>query len=108
MHWYELCLAINPSDAGVHANIAFTLHLSQKFTKAINEYHAALALQPNFSFCTDMLTKAMEDFVMYGGDLEGEHYDEENGEESFSSSFDNEESMDNEKVRSFSGVTSFL
>lgn len=91
----------------MHANIAFTLHLSQKFAKAINEYHAALALQANFSFCTDMLTKAMEDFVMYGGDLEGDKYDE--AEESFSPSFDQDDSMDNEKVHSFSGVvTSFL
>lgn len=31
--WFEQCLAICPSDASSHANIAFTLHLAQRYVK---------------------------------------------------------------------------
>ncbi len=59
--WYNLCLAINPVDAGTHANTAFTLHLLERFDEAINSYHRALALQPTYTFCSEMLTRALED-----------------------------------------------
>lgn len=66
LHWYQLCLAFKPSDAGTFANIAFTLHLSQNFDEAISAYHKALALQPNFTFCSEMLARAMVDSITYG------------------------------------------
>lgn len=55
---------MNPTDAGLHANIGFTLHLSGRFNEAISEYHHSLALQHS-PFCADMLTRAMKDFVLY-------------------------------------------
>ena len=60
---YKLCLTSNPSDAGTHASIGFTLHLSQNFDEAITAYHKALALQPTFTFCSEMLSRAMEDLI---------------------------------------------
>lgn len=30
---YQLCLSLNPSDAGTHASIGFTLHLSQRLVR---------------------------------------------------------------------------
>ncbi len=65
LEWYSLCLVINPTDAGLHANIGFTLHLSGRFNEAISEYHHSLALQHS-PFCADMLTRAMKDVVAHG------------------------------------------
>ena len=62
LHWYQLCLSVNPSDAHTHAHVGFTLHLLQRYNDAINAYHKALALQPTFSFCSDMLLRAMQDY----------------------------------------------
>ena len=66
LHWYELCLAFNPTSAGTIANIGFTLHLMQRFDQAIDHYHKALAIQPTFTFCSELLYRAMEDVVVYG------------------------------------------
>ena len=64
LEWYNLCLTINPRDAGLHANIGFTLHLSGRFDDAITAYHQSLALQ-HTPFCAEMLSRAMRDFVTY-------------------------------------------
>lgn len=65
LYWYDKCLATNPKDAQTHASIGFTYHLMQRFDLAINSYHQALALQPKLGFCSDMLTRAMEDISSY-------------------------------------------
>ena len=65
LHWYSLCLAINPMDASTHAGIAFTHHLCQHYDDAISSYHRALGLQPTYTFCSEMLNRAMEDSVKY-------------------------------------------
>ena len=59
--WYNHCLSLSPNDSNTHASIGFTLHLLKKFDNAIDSYHRALALQPTFTFCIDMLNKAMHD-----------------------------------------------
>jgi hypothetical protein len=53
-------------DANTHAGIAFTHHLSQHYDDAISSYHRALGLQPTYTFCSEMLNRAMEDSVKYG------------------------------------------
>lgn len=65
LHWYSLCLAINPMDAGTHASIAFTHHLCQRYDDAISSYHRALGLQPTYTFCSEMLSRAMDDIIKY-------------------------------------------
>ena len=59
--WYHRCLGLSPSDPNTHASIAFTLHLLRRFDDAISSYHRALAMQPTFTFCIDMLNRAMSD-----------------------------------------------
>jgi hypothetical protein len=71
-----------------HANIAFTLHLSRRysslthsvrngsparFDEAIEQYHRALSLQPSLSFCGDMLSQALEDLRIYSADTPHQH-----------------------------------
>ena len=65
LFWYNKCLSLSPLDANTHACIAFTLHLQQKYDDAISSYHRALGLQPAFTFCIDMLNKAMSDSCTY-------------------------------------------
>ena len=69
LDWYRLCLSMNSTDAGTHANIGFTLHLMGRYSEAINEYHIALAHQPTFSFCSDMLSKALNDYSQAGEEM---------------------------------------
>ena len=66
LYWYNLCLTVNPTDACTHASIGFTLHLMNRVGEAIDQYHKALALQPTFSFCSDMLSRAMDDYTASG------------------------------------------
>ena len=61
LSWYNRCLCLSPSDPNTHASIAFTLHLMRRFDEAVSAYHRALALQPTFTFCIDMLNRAMVD-----------------------------------------------
>jgi tetratricopeptide (TPR) repeat protein len=61
LSWYHRCLSLSPSDPNTHASIAFTLHLLKRFDSAISAYHKALALQPAFTFCIEMLNRAMAD-----------------------------------------------
>lgn len=65
LHWYTLCLSINPNDSGTHANMAFSLHLMKRFDEAITHYHKALALQPTYTFCSEMLSRAIQDSLTY-------------------------------------------
>ncbi len=71
LHWYRLCLTVNPTDACTHASIGFTLHLMERPGEAVEEYHKALALQPTFSFAADMLSRAMGDALAQGGGAHG-------------------------------------
>ena len=68
--WYQACLAINPTSAELHAQIGFTLHLSRRYTNAIDEYHKSLAIRHS-PFCADMLSKAMNDLFEFGDDSDG-------------------------------------
>ena len=52
-------------DAGTHASIAFTHHLCQRYDEAISSYHRALGLQPTYTFCSEMLSRAMDDIIKY-------------------------------------------
>lgn len=63
--WYRMCLSMNPLDADTHAHIAFTLHLSRRFDDAITCYHKTLAIRPGFTFCSEMLHRALTDREMY-------------------------------------------
>lgn len=65
LSWYDRCLSLSPSDPNTHASIAFTLHLMRRFDDAVSAYHRALALQPTFTFCIDMLNRAMVDSCEY-------------------------------------------
>lgn len=65
IYWYQLCLAANPVSAGTHANLAFAYHLLQNFDEAITCYHRALALQPTYTFCSEMLSRALKDSNTY-------------------------------------------
>lgn len=68
LSWYEACLAINPTNAELHAHIAFTLHLSRRYAEAIDEYHKSLAIRHS-PFCAEMLSRAMNDFVEFSSDI---------------------------------------
>lgn len=61
LEWYHQSLSSNPGDASTHANIAFTQHLMRNLSGAIESYHRALSMQPSLSFCSEMLTQALED-----------------------------------------------
>ena len=61
IYWQNKCLSIKPQDADTHASIGFTYHLAAEFDLAVKHYHKALSIQPNLAFCTNMLTRAMED-----------------------------------------------
>lgn len=63
--WYERCLSLSPQRAATLAALGFTLHLSRRFGEAISFYHRALGVNPNLSFCTEMLTLALEDHLLY-------------------------------------------
>jgi len=65
LYWYDKCLATNSADATCYANVGFTFHLMQRFDEAVSSYHQALAIRPNFTFCSDMLSRAMEDMTYY-------------------------------------------
>jgi len=67
IYWYQLCLSANPVSAGTHANLAFAHHLLQNFDDAITFYHRALALQPTYTFCSEMLSKCLKDSHYYTG-----------------------------------------
>lgn len=60
---YQRCLELNPRDASTHAGVGFTLHLQRQFDGAISAYHRALAITPTFTFCSEMLGRAMIDAV---------------------------------------------
>jgi len=65
LQWYRRCLILDATDARIHASIGFTLHLLRRFDEAIEAYHRALSLQPDFPFCTEMLTAALHDVLLY-------------------------------------------
>jgi len=65
LFWYDKCLAASPNDANCYASVGFTFHLMQRFDMAVSSYHQALAIQPNFTFCSDMLSRAMDDMSYY-------------------------------------------
>ncbi|KAL9643884.1 hypothetical protein ABK040_013295 [Willaertia magna] len=61
---YEKCLSYQPKSAAIHSALGFTYHLQQYLAsnnlhKAIEYYHKALALQPDHSFTSTMLSKAL-------------------------------------------------
>ena len=52
---YQRAKDLCPMNATVHASLAFAKHMSGKREEAIEMYHTALALKPNFGFAADML-----------------------------------------------------
>ena len=67
--WYDRCLSVKPHCATTHALRGFTLHLQGCFDEAIDTYHRALTLQPSNIFCTDMLTKALNDITNFNSNV---------------------------------------
>jgi anaphase-promoting complex subunit 6 len=83
LEWYQLSLGSRPGDAATHAHIGFTHHLLRELDEAVESYHLALALQPGLAFCSEMLTRALDDMYVGGEYLDGgdEHDDDEEEEE---------------------------
>ena len=52
---YQRAKDLCPMNATVHASLAFATHLAGRQHEAIELYHAALVLKPNFAFAVDML-----------------------------------------------------
>ncbi|XP_078431179.1 anaphase promoting complex 6 isoform X2 [Wolffia australiana] len=59
--FYEKALALSTRSLSTYAGLAYTFHLQDKLEAAIAHYHKALWLKPDDEFCTEMLTKALED-----------------------------------------------
>ncbi|CAA7402376.1 unnamed protein product [Spirodela intermedia] len=59
--FYEKALALSTRSLSTYAGLAYTYHLQDDLDAAINCYHKALWLKPDDQFCTEMLTKALED-----------------------------------------------
>ncbi|KAL6071028.1 anaphase-promoting complex subunit Cut9 [Balamuthia mandrillaris] len=58
---YQNSLRYAPHSASTFAAIGFTYHLSSDLEAAIEHYHQALSIQPDDSFTTEMLSKALQD-----------------------------------------------
>eukprot|EP00808_Paulinella_micropora_P009539 g24322.t1 len=58
---YKEALVLVPKEASLYAAIGFTLHLKGQLDKCIEYYHKALSLNPQDSFTSDMLSRALEE-----------------------------------------------
>jgi tetratricopeptide (TPR) repeat protein len=45
--------------------MGFTYHLCQRFQEAIEYYHRALGIDPHLTFCSEMLSIALDDFFQF-------------------------------------------
>ena len=64
---FEAALTLEPNSASTHCAIAFTHHLAGNLNAAIEAYHMALALNPDDTFCDEMLKKALTEVFQVGG-----------------------------------------
>jgi anaphase-promoting complex subunit 6 len=64
LRYYFLALSVSPNNASTYAAIAFTYQLQGNLFEAVDNYHKCLALKPEDSFATDMLTQCL-DMITY-------------------------------------------
>jgi len=58
---YQDALAVCPHSASTFGALAFVYHLDRRMHEAIVHYHQALALRPDDTFTSEMLTRALEE-----------------------------------------------
>lgn len=58
---FRQALALAPRVASIHAGLGFAHHCIGNLPTAIEWYHKALGLQPEDSFCSQMVKKALEE-----------------------------------------------
>ena len=65
LEWYQRSLSLGPLKPAILAAIGFTHHLARRFDEAVVYYHQALSIEPKYTFCSEMLTHAMDDMFQY-------------------------------------------
>ena len=65
---FEVALALKPNDAAVRGALGVTLHAlgGANVHKAVECYHTALAMRPDDTFCSEMLSRALRDVADLG------------------------------------------
>ncbi|KAJ1453928.1 hypothetical protein M885DRAFT_522870 [Pelagophyceae sp. CCMP2097] len=63
--YFELALSLRPRDAAVRAALGATYHAigGVSLHRAVEMYHTALAIRPDDTFCSEMLSRALRDAV---------------------------------------------
>ena len=66
--YFELALALKPGDAAIRGALGVTLHAlgGAHVHKAVECYHTALAMRPDDTFCSEMLSRALRDVAELG------------------------------------------
>ena len=64
---FRRCVALCPDAASAYSAMAFTKHLMGDVDEAISYYHRALGIKPDDPFCTDMLSRALQDQLTPAG-----------------------------------------
>ncbi|KAH8065578.1 hypothetical protein JL721_8131 [Aureococcus anophagefferens] len=66
--YFELALALKPGDAAIRGALGVTLHAlgGAHVHKAVECYHTALAMRPDDTFCSEMLSRALRDVAEMG------------------------------------------
>ncbi|KAJ3081737.1 anaphase promoting complex subunit cdc16, partial [Quaeritorhiza haematococci] len=59
--YFEKALGVNPNNAAAYAALALMAHIEGDLDTAILNYHEALSLNPDDSFSSEMLTRALEE-----------------------------------------------
>ncbi len=74
---YQQALGLNRTNPGSYAGLAYTYQLMGDSAAAVEHYHKALSLRPDYAFAAEMLGLALqEDCARFGRDLDamyGEH-----------------------------------
>jgi len=58
---FEKVFSLNPSNSQAYSAMAFIYQIEGKLDEAIFNYHSALVLNPEDSFCAEMLKRALEE-----------------------------------------------
>ncbi|OUM64943.1 hypothetical protein PIROE2DRAFT_30202, partial [Piromyces sp. E2] len=58
---FEKVFSLNPSNSQAYSAMAYIYQIEGKLDEAISYYHSALVLNPNDSFCAEMLKRALEE-----------------------------------------------
>lgn len=69
--YFELALSLKPGDAAIRGALGVTLHAigGLDVHKAVECYHTALAMRPDDTFCSEMLSRALRDVADLPEDL---------------------------------------